>query len=86
MIQRRILQDWTRVDDFQVDGGEFRSYEYHVVADDENDRVTLTIRVYREKEKSFRLDPSDFDGSSDHPSYAAFAERRVKHLYSCGLI
>ena len=86
MIQRRIVQDWTRVDDFEVDGGEYRTYEYHVVADDEKDRVTLTIRVFREKEQSIRLDPTDFDGSSDHPSYAAFAERRVKHLYANGLI
>ena len=86
MIQRRILQDWTRVDNFEVDGGEYRTYEYHVVADDENDRVLFTIRVFREKEHCMRLDPTDFRGKTDLPSYAAYAERRVKHMYACGLI
>lgn len=45
MLRRRqIIQDWKRVEDFEVGSSEYRSFEYHVVADEATSQMTLTIK------------------------------------------
>ena len=84
MRQLEVLQDWIRVEDYQVDAGEVRTYEFHVVRDDDQDRVTLTIKCLDAQEKTIRLDPTVLN-SAEMP-FPEVAERRIRRLYSLGLI
>jgi hypothetical protein len=85
-VQRRfqVLQDWIRVEDYEVDAGEVRTFEFHVVQDEQGGRVTLTIKCLDAEEKTVRLDPTVL-GSAE-ASFPQIAERRVKRLYAMGLI
>ena len=84
--QRQILQDWTRVTDFDVGDAEVRSYEYHVVADADLDRVTLTIKCLDAGLKTVRLDPTDVSPEDAQLEFAEIAARRVQHLFAKGMI
>jgi len=86
IAERQILQDWTRVEDFLVDAGEKRTFEYHVVRDVAAQRVTMTIKCFNEAKETVRLDPTDISSSADPESYPDLAGRRVRHLYSVGRI
>ena len=85
-LRRRIIQDWTRVEDLAVDADVYRTFEYHVVEDTETARTILTIKLYRGGDLGVRLDPSDVMPSGDLGEYGAYAERRVRHLYANGRI
>ena len=85
MQQREVLQDWVRVTDFEVDAGEHRTYEFHVVQDPEVGITTLTIKLLDGDEKTIRLDPTVIREGHEE-AYAQIAERRVRHLYSQGMI
>jgi hypothetical protein len=82
--QVQVLQDWIRVENYQVDAGEVRTYEFHVVRDEEHDRVTLTIKCLDGEEKTIRLDPTVLNPGER--SFPEIAERRIRRLYSLGLI
>ena len=83
---KEIIQDWTKVEDLPVGDTETRSFEYHVVADEETQRVVLTIKCYNAEARTVRLDPSDVQ-RADHPDeYLHLAERRVKQLFVNGMI
>jgi hypothetical protein len=61
-----------------------RTYEFHVVRDAEQDRITLTIKCLDCDDNTVRLDPTVLNsGESD---FAEIAERRVRRLYALGLI
>lgn len=84
MQQLEVLQDWIRIENYQVDAGEVRTYEFHVVRDEEGGRVTLTIKCLDSSEKTIRLDPTVLNpGDYEFPE---IAERRIRRLYSLGLI
>ncbi len=84
--QREILQDWTRVIDFDVGDTEVRSFEYHVEEDTEKERVTLKIKCLAAWEKNIRLDPIALAHYNERRSFSKIAEYRVKQLYARGLI
>ncbi len=84
MRQIQVLQDWIRVENFQVAAGELRTYEFHVVQDEELGRVTLTIKCLDDDENTVRLDPTVL--SSSERSFPEIAERRIQRLYTLGLI
>lgn len=85
MLQRfEVLQDWIRVEDYEVAAGEVRTFEFHVVRDEESGRVTLTIKCLDDAENVVRLDPSVL-GTCELP-FPELAERRIKRLFSLGLI
>jgi ABC-type uncharacterized transport system auxiliary subunit len=84
MRQVQVLQDWIRVENYQVDAGELRTYEFHVVKDEEHGRVTLTIKCLDNQEKTVRLDPTVLNSSEI--SFPEIAERRIQRLYRLGLI
>ena len=84
MRQVQVLQDWIRVENYQVDAGELRTYEFHVVRDEEHGRVTLTIKCLDNEENTVRLDPTVLN--SGEVAFPEIAERRIKRLYSLGLI
>ena len=84
--RRRVIQDWTRVERFEVDDAEYRSFEYHVVEDTQFERTILTIKLFRDDNLTIRLDPSIVAAGEDPATYNACAERRVKHLYANGMI
>ena len=84
--QRQILQDWTRVTDFDVGDAEVRSFEYHVVADDDMERVTLTIKCLDASLKTVRLDPTDIAPEDEMQDFAAIAAHRIRQLYLKGMI
>ena len=88
MLHRRhIVQDWTRVEDYEVDSSEYRTFEYHVVADENTERMTLTIKCLdADATRVRRLDPNDLAPDTDHDSYADIAGKRVKQLYTNGMI
>ncbi len=83
---KEIIADWTRVDALEVASKEFRSYEFHVVSDRETDRTMLTIKIYNEANHTVRLDPTDVSRMLGESDFYAIAERRVRTLYSNGLI
>ena len=83
MRQVQVLQDWIRVENYQVDAGELRTYEFHVVKDEEHGRVTLTIKCLDNKENTVRLDPTVLN--SAEISFPEIAERRIQRLYALGL-
>lgn len=84
-VQRfQVLQDWVRIEDYQVDAGEVRTYEFHVVRNEEGGRVTLTIKCLDTEEKTVRLDPTVL--LAGDASYPQIAERRIRRLYALGLI
>jgi hypothetical protein len=84
-VQRlQVLQDWIRVENYEVDAGEFRTYEFHVVRDEEGGRITLTIKCLDSDENTIRLDPTVLN--SPESSFPRVAERRIKRLYNLGLI
>ncbi len=79
-----VLQDWIRVENYQVDAGQVRTYEFHVVRDDMHDRITLTIKCLDGEENTVRLDPTVLNpGQYEFPE---IAERRIRRLYDLGLI
>jgi hypothetical protein len=82
--QVEVLQDWIRVEDYQVDAGEVRTYEFHVVRDEEHGRVTLTIKCLDGEENTIRLDPTVLN-AGEH-AFPEVAERRIRRLYRMGLI
>lgn len=84
MQRLQVLQDWIRVENYEVDAGEVRSYEFHVVRDEQGGRVTLTIKCLDSDENTIRLDPTVL--SSPEASFPQVAERRIKRLYNLGLI
>lgn len=86
LSQRQVLKDWTRVDDFEVANGEFRTFEYHVVALGDAKRTILTIKLYREDDMTIRLDPSDIEPSVNEERYVTLAEKRVRQLFINGTI
>ena len=71
------------MDDFRVDHETFRTFEYHVVQDPDEDRTILTIKLYKDDDLTIRLDPSEVEFNGD---FAMLAERRVRYLYSHGRI
>lgn len=85
-VRRRfqVLQDWIRVEDYEVDAGEVRTFEFHVVQDEDGGRVTLTIKCLDQDDNTVRLDPTVV-GSAE-ASFPQIAERRIKRLYAMGLI
>ena len=85
MVQRfEVLQDWVRVENYEVDAGEVRTFEFHVVRDEEGRRVTLTIKCLDDQNNTIRLDPTVLF-SSEAP-FPELAERRIRRLYTLGLI
>ncbi len=86
LLQRQILQDWVRVTNFDVGDTETRSFEYHVVADADMDRVTLTIKCLDASLQTVRLDPTDISPVDELPDFADIASRRVRQLYVSGMI
>ncbi|MCZ6585310.1 MAG: hypothetical protein O6930_04770 [Gammaproteobacteria bacterium] len=84
--QRQILQDWTRVTDFDVGDAEVRTFEYHVVADVGMERVTLTIKCLDKGLKTVRLDPTDVSRENGQQGFADIAARRVRLLFVRGMI
>lgn len=74
------------MDDLEVDAGEHRTYEFHVVQDPEVGRTTLTIKFLDGDERTIRLDPTVINSQPDQEVYAHIAERRVRHLYTNGII
>jgi hypothetical protein len=84
MRQVQVLQDWIRVENYQVDAGELRTYEFHVVKDQAHGRVTLTIKCLDNEENTVRLDPTVLN--SGEVAFREIAERRIKRLYKLGLI
>lgn len=84
MHRVEVLQDWIRVENYQVDAGEARTYEFHVVRDQEVGRVTLTIKCLDSEEKTIRLDPTVIN--TGDRAFPEIAERRIRRLYSMGLI
>ena len=84
MQRLQVLQDWIRVEDYEVDAGEVRTYEFHVVQDEEGGRVTLTIKCLDTEEKTIRLDPTVLQTADT--IYPQVAERRIQRLYALGLI
>ncbi|MCZ6709987.1 MAG: hypothetical protein O7B25_06480 [Gammaproteobacteria bacterium] len=88
MLRRRqIVQDWIRVEDFEVGSSEYRSFEYHVVADEASARMTLTIKCLNADCTAVRrLDPTELPQGTDHGSYEAIATTRVKQLFANGKI
>ncbi len=84
-VQRfEVLQDWIRVENYEVDAGELRTYEFHVVRDEEGRRVTLTIKCLDSQNNTVRLDPTVL--FSSEASFPELAQRRIKRLYALGLI
>lgn len=83
---KEIIADWTRVEALEVDSRVFKTYEFHVVTDRETARTMLTIKIYNEENHTVRLDPTDISRIMDQKDYHAIAERRVRALYSNGLI
>ena len=86
VLKREVLQDWIRVEGLEVDAGEHRTYEFHVVQDPELGKTTLTIKLLDGNEKTVRLDPTVISAQKDVEAYAQMAERRVRHLYLQGRI
>ena len=84
MRQMQVLQDWIRVENYQVAAGELRTYEFHVVRDEEHGRVTLTIKCLDSDENTIRLDPTVLNAGES--AFPEIAERRMKRLFSLGLI
>lgn len=72
------------MEDYEVDAGEVRTYEFHVVRDEEGGRVTLTIKCLDTEEKTVRLDPTVIPSAEE--SFPQIAERRIRRLYALGLI
>lgn len=86
VAQREIIRDWTRVSDLEVADQNFRTYEFHVVADPCANRTIMTIKIFNDEDRTVRLDPVDVDRGEDAEVYHGLAERRVKRLYENGLI
>lgn len=84
MRRLEVLQDWVRVEDYEVDAGELRTYEFHVVRDEDGGRVTLTIKCLDDQENTVRLDPTVI--SSSNAAFPELAARRIRRLYALGLI
>ncbi len=84
--QREIIRDWTRVADFEVADENFRTFEFHVVADPVAERTIMTIKIFNEEHRTVRLDPVEVDRGQEPQVYEHLAERRVKRLYASGLI
>ncbi len=66
MQRVKVLQDWIRVEDLEVEAGEHRTYEFHVVQDPQVGRVTLTIKCLDGKQQTVRLDPTVINANPDH--------------------
>ncbi len=86
LAERQILIDWTRVEDLEVDHAQTRTFEYHVVKDPSAERVMLTIKCFNAEAETVRLDPTVIPNAADPDSYPEIANRRVRHLYSNGMI
>ena len=84
MRQLQVLQDWIRVENYPVAAGELRTYEFHVVKDEEHGRVTLTIKCLDDEENTVRLDPTVLN--SEDGAFPEIAERRIQRLFTLGLI
>ena len=84
--RRQIVQDWTRVEDYEVANSEFRTFEYHVVAEEQSDRIVLTIKCFDSEAQTVRLDPNSLAADTHESAYADIASRRVKQLFANGMI
>ena len=84
--RRQIVQDWTRVEDFEVASSEFRTFEYHVVAEEESERIVLTIKCFDAAAHTVRLDPNALAANTHESAFADIAARRVKQLFANGMI
>lgn len=84
--QREIIRDWTRVDDYEVAERDFRTYEFHVVADPAAERTIMTIKIFNDEHRTVRLDPVDVHQDQTPGGYERLAQRRIKRLYDNGLI
>lgn len=85
--RRHIIQDWVRVEDYEVGSSQYRTFEYHVVADEDNERMVLTIKCLDADATTVkRLDPNSVAPGTDHTGYEEIALRRVKQLFTNGLI
>ena len=74
------------MEDLEVEAGEHRTYEFHVVQDRQVGRVTLTIKCLDGKEKTIRLDPTVINANPDQFDFPELAERRIRQLYTKGMI
>ena len=83
---RQIVQDWIRVEDFEVASSEYRTFEYHVVAEEESERVVLTIKCFDSDAQTVRLDPNALAADTEESAFADIATRRVKQLFANGMI
>ena len=88
MLHRRhIIQDWTRVEDFEVGSSEYRTFEYHVVADEHTERMTLTIKCLDADATTVRrLDPNELSPDVGEDRYGDIAGERMKQLFLNGMI
>lgn len=84
MQRFEVLQDWIRVEDYEVEAGEVRTFEFHVVRDQDGRRVTMTIKCLDHEENTVRLDPTVL--ATADVSFPDLAERRIRRLYQMGLI
>ena len=84
MRRFEVLQDWIRVEDYEVDAGEVRTFEFHVVRKEDGGRVILTIKCLDHQENTVRLDPTVV--ANTESAFPEIAERRIKRLYALGLI
>ncbi len=86
VVHRQIVQDWTLVEDLEVDSSQLRSFEYHVVEDLDDARRTLTIKCLDPQARTVRLDPTLLATDADPASFSDIARRRVRQLYLKGRI
>ena len=84
--RRQIVQDWIRVENLEVASSEFRTFEYHVVVEEESERFVLTIKCFDADAQTVRLDPNSLSPDTQQSSFADIAARRVKQLYASGMI
>ena len=57
-----------------------------MVADHENERTIMTIKIFNNEHRTVRLDPSDVAANQAPDAYDQIAQRRVENLYANGLI
>lgn len=84
--RRQIVQDWIRVEDFEVGSSEFRTFEYHVVSEEESERIVLTIKCFDSEAQTVRLDPNALSPDTHESMFADIASKRVKQLFANGMI
>lgn len=84
--RRQIVQDWIRVENLEVANSEYRTFEYHVVSEEESERIVLTIKCFDADAQTVRLDPNCLAPDTHESKFADIATRRVKQLFANGMI